>query len=75
MTKNYNKKFDYKLLVETITLLQNKIKELEKKIEDLEFQKMEQDFKLCRENAFSFEDFESFEDDFSPKNAGYFHLD
>lgn len=63
--------FNCKTFTEILLSLQKKIKDLEKRIEELEFENVENSFKLCRENCFSGPD--SWEN--TPKNAEYFKLE
>ncbi len=70
--KNLATIFNMKIFLETITALQNKIKELEKRIEELELNNdIASDFnQLMRENAFSTDSL----DDMTEMNAQYFRL-
>jgi hypothetical protein len=69
--KNVSLVLNQSSFLDIVFTLQKKIKELEERIEILEFEKTDTDFKLCRENCFS--SVESLEN--TPKNAEYIHLD
>lgn len=76
---NIQNLFNSEILMQLIFALQDKVRQLEKRIESLEFEQTESDFMSCRENAFCPDDFADSDIEVSSPNAQhnaqYFRLE